>query len=73
MATCLVTGGAGFIGSNLTRHMLAGDGDLGFVQARELTCGYAALGLELEVAKARPAGQRARPTGHENGGRVSCG
>jgi hypothetical protein len=37
--------------------VLAGDGHLGFVQAGKLTDGHTALGLELEVAKARAAGQ----------------
>src|SRR5579859_1518961 len=40
--------------------VLAGDGDLGVVQGGELTRGEAAFGLELEVAKARPTGQRTR-------------
>ena len=46
--------------------VLAGDGRLRVVQGDELARGQAALGLELEVAKVRAAGQRARAwlTGH---------
>jgi hypothetical protein len=51
-------------GGPVGQAVLTGDGDLGFVQAGELTRGEAALGLELEVAKTRPARQRTRPTGH---------
>ena len=53
VADALLEGGPG------RQAVLAGDGDLGVVQGGELTRGQAALGLELEVAKARVAGQRA--------------
>jgi hypothetical protein len=53
-----------FEGRPARQAVLARDGQLGFVQGRELARGHATFGLELEVAKVRPAGQRSRPTGH---------
>jgi hypothetical protein len=44
--------------------VLAGDGQLGVVQGGELPCGQAALGLELEVAQVRLAGELAWLIGH---------
>jgi hypothetical protein len=42
--------------------VLAGDGELGVVECRELACGEAALGLQLEEAEVGAIGQAA---GHE--------
>jgi hypothetical protein len=50
VADALLEGGPG------GQAVFLGDGDLGVVQGGELTRGQAALGLELEVAKARPVG-----------------
>jgi len=53
-----------FEGRPARQAVLPRDGGLGFVQGGELARGHPALGLELEIAKVRPAGQRSRPTGH---------